>query len=422
MKSAVFNALVPARDLQLLTNRRSRLLPGDQPTLANGSMMQAKAVVAGETTNATATALNLLDSAIEGQQSNRFILGYKQVMSYAMRAIGSLVSLDNIVSGTATAGAAGTITLAVGSSASNDAYNDMEITTTGGTGSGQVRRINDYVGSTRVASVSPNWSVTPDNTTTYAVKKILCTARATAQAGGNTTITLVSSEPDALASKIVGLQVEIMAGTGIGQVRTVASYVNSTKVATVSEAWDTNPDNTSVYIIKYRGVVKTDYTAQAGGGDDEIIFPAAASEADDFYNGLTVSILSGTGAGQELAITDYDGATQTATMADDWDTNPDATSVFALVRSSVTGTSVYLERKGVYLGPMADTLAEADTVRQDLESETLSITPIGLTALDIGLSRAADEEGGIEAMATGIVGATIKWEAELQLHWLDLAV
>ncbi len=73
------------------------------------------------------------------------------------------------VTGTAQAGAASTITLASGASASNNFYRGTVITTTGGTGSGQTRQIKSYVGSTKVATVTPAWSVTPDATTTYSI-------------------------------------------------------------------------------------------------------------------------------------------------------------------------------------------------------------------------------------------------------------
>ncbi|HSF94773.1 MAG TPA: hypothetical protein VLA52_07080, partial [Thermohalobaculum sp.] len=72
--------------------------------------------------------------------------------------------------GTAQAGAAGTITLAAGASATDDNYNGMVIETTGGTGSGQTRVIYDYNGTTKVASITPAWTTTPDATTTYAIR------------------------------------------------------------------------------------------------------------------------------------------------------------------------------------------------------------------------------------------------------------
>ncbi|MFZ1427184.1 MAG: hypothetical protein WAS21_10485 [Geminicoccaceae bacterium] len=74
------------------------------------------------------------------------------------------------VTGTAQAGASGSITLASGSSASNNFYRGCVIQTTGGTGAGQTRLIRTYVGSTKVAGVTPAWDVAPDATTTYAIK------------------------------------------------------------------------------------------------------------------------------------------------------------------------------------------------------------------------------------------------------------
>lgn len=85
--------------------------------------------------------------------------------------------LPVVLSGTAQAGAAGTITLPSGASSVDNDYNGMIVRTTGGTGGGggsgsqgnQARVITDYVGSTKVATIAPNWETTPDNTTTLEV-------------------------------------------------------------------------------------------------------------------------------------------------------------------------------------------------------------------------------------------------------------
>jgi hypothetical protein len=81
--------------------------------------------------------------------------------------------LPILASGTATAGAATSITLAVGSSGLDDYYNGCIVRTTGGTGGGgtggannQARVITDYVGSTRVATVT-TWETNPSSDTTY---------------------------------------------------------------------------------------------------------------------------------------------------------------------------------------------------------------------------------------------------------------
>jgi len=73
--------------------------------------------------------------------------------------------------GTAQAGGADTITLKSSSSyTSDDDPNGMFITLTSGTGSGQTRHIEDYVASTKVATVYPAWDTQPDATTGYKVE------------------------------------------------------------------------------------------------------------------------------------------------------------------------------------------------------------------------------------------------------------
>ncbi|MCS7002623.1 MAG: hypothetical protein NZ518_07235, partial [Dehalococcoidia bacterium] len=77
--------------------------------------------------------------------------------------------LQTIRSGTAQAGAANSITLDAGASSTNDFFVGAWILLTGGTGAGQARLITAYNGSTKVASVAPNWATNPDNTSTFAI-------------------------------------------------------------------------------------------------------------------------------------------------------------------------------------------------------------------------------------------------------------
>lgn len=71
-----------------------------------------------------------------------------------------------------------------------------------------------------------------------------------AQSGGASSITLASGE-SAIYDLYAGCTVIILSGTGAGQVRTISAYDGSTKAATVSLAWLTNPDNTSQYSISH---------------------------------------------------------------------------------------------------------------------------------------------------------------------------
>lgn len=79
-------------------------------------------------------------------------------------------------SGTAQGAASNTITLDSGASSQDDVYNGMKIRITAGTGSaapGQVRTISDYVGSSKVATISENWTTTPTSASTFVIGDVL---------------------------------------------------------------------------------------------------------------------------------------------------------------------------------------------------------------------------------------------------------
>jgi hypothetical protein len=75
--------------------------------------------------------------------------------------------IPTYITGTAQAGAASNITLAAGSSSTTDFFKNLYVKTTGGTGSGQVRKVTAYNGTTKIATVDTAWGTTPDATTTY---------------------------------------------------------------------------------------------------------------------------------------------------------------------------------------------------------------------------------------------------------------
>jgi hypothetical protein len=69
---------------------------------------------------------------------------------------------------------------------------------------------------------------------------------ATAGAGGTITDTLNRKESD---NYWKGGKVEILSGTGAGQVRDITSFIQSTSVISVTPNWGTNPDTTSIYRV-----------------------------------------------------------------------------------------------------------------------------------------------------------------------------
>jgi hypothetical protein len=79
-----------------------------------------------------------------------------------------------------------------------------------------------------------------------------------AQAATSNTITLATDASD-YDNKFNGWQIEILSGTGAGQIRTISDYVGATRVATISTAWSVVPDTSSEY-----GVI-VDCSLNAGG-------------------------------------------------------------------------------------------------------------------------------------------------------------
>jgi hypothetical protein len=72
-------------------------------------------------------------------------------------------------SGAAQAGGASTITLKSTASSTDDIYNGMYVTITSGPGVGEIRIIEDYVGSTKVATVTPAWTTQPTSASNYQI-------------------------------------------------------------------------------------------------------------------------------------------------------------------------------------------------------------------------------------------------------------
>lgn len=86
-------------------------------------------------------------------------------------ALAAETGLKPIRSGTAQAGAAGSLTLDASASSVSGLYFGCWLLLTGGTGAGQVRGITAYDGTTKIATIDVNapWYTTPNATTTFAI-------------------------------------------------------------------------------------------------------------------------------------------------------------------------------------------------------------------------------------------------------------
>jgi hypothetical protein len=151
-------------------------------------------------------------------------------------------------------------------------------------------------------------------------------------AGGGSATTIVLTGGVATDGYYDGQLVKINSGPGVGQSRTILSYVAAGTVATVTRDWATNPTAASVFSVHASDMpaILEAGTAQAGA-NDSITLDAGASAISATYTGNFVMITAGTGIGQTRIISGYDGGTKIASVTPNWTTNPVAGSVYQLI-------------------------------------------------------------------------------------------
>lgn len=188
-----------------------------------------------------------------------------------------LPPLKDHPSGTAQAGAAGTITLA--STAPTFDLAGCIVKTTGGTGGGggsgsqgnQARVITAYNGSTKVATVEPNWETTPDNTTTYAILL--------------TDMFNPSGAADALLDEVLSTTVH-------------------------------NTDGSVGQRVRRSSAIATDGVVNDAGATTTSFIVGGTVTTNDFFNDQVLVFTTGALAGQSKPVLDYDGATKTITLSE----------------------------------------------------------------------------------------------------------
>jgi hypothetical protein len=118
---------------------------------------------AGVVLDSTATSAQLVDDIWDELLTG----GTHNVTNSAGKRLRQLGQSFIITEGTAQAGTANTITLAAGESSVDDIYRGDRIVIFAGTGVAEHGIITSYNGTTKVATMSENWVVTPDATSEY---------------------------------------------------------------------------------------------------------------------------------------------------------------------------------------------------------------------------------------------------------------
>lgn len=191
---------------------------------------------------------------------------------------------------------------------------------------------------------------------------------------GNSTLAMTANEH-------VGRQAQIVSGTGSGQTRTITA--NDATTLTVTPAWSTTPDATSVFrILSFDDQTATVFSANTIGTSTLTL---TANE----HNGRVVEIISGTGQGQARGITANDATT--FTVSPDWTTPPDGTSVYRVEqqgnnfssRAKISGNAAFVAFTSPSNFEAADTNGLSDVFVHELATgltTRVSVDPAGALA------------------------------------------
>ena len=195
---------------------------------------------------------------------------------------------DNIMrEETAQAGSTNTITLDAAASATDNWYDPAIIAIYEGTGAGQSRRIIDYVGSTKVATVNQDWRTNPSSDSVFTIFSdggLVYDNEGAATGGAAGTITL-NAQAVATDDIYNGQLIATVSGTGKGQVRKITDYDGASKVATVNANWTTNPAAGTGYFVMQHGYAADLATAAALATVDSEV-GAIQTDLDNATDGL----------------------------------------------------------------------------------------------------------------------------------------
>lgn len=293
-----------------------------------------------------------------------------------LRTLGS----NAIFTGTASAGSADSITLA-GGSTTNGIYVGTGINIIGGTGEGQSRYIVSYDGGTKIAEVARAWTTAPSSDSEFVITpdhQIDFIEMGVAQAGGATSITLASTA-NAVNNTFTGTLIRIMSGTGDDQVRLITDYDGTTKVATVSPAWETNPDSTSSYAtlnmgtVNVQTVARTVQTANDNGADINAIL----TDTNEIQGKLPTNKFMGSSDGAD------DDGNIAAILTDTADIQPKIGSPAADVSADIAAVKSDTAAILVDTGTTLDGRIPAALVGGRMDSNVSAINNVNQSAINL---------------------------------------
>jgi hypothetical protein len=217
-----------------------------------------------------------------------------------------------------------TVPLAATASDTDQTYTGAVFLLASGLGAGQAPRIiTNYNGTTKVATVTPAFGTTPDAESAYAILP-------------HGSVSLEAIQRVAVSSTVAQLGTNVIqvggtvqtAGDVVAALTTIDDFLDTEVAAILVDTGATLDDFVDDLETRLTQALADKLAAHAlavltlvvaaGSTTTAVVFGtvngATASATNDFYNGRVIVFTSGALAGQATSITDYVGATKTATV------------------------------------------------------------------------------------------------------------
>jgi len=325
------------------------------------------------------------------------------------------VNLVRGYTGTATAGTAASLTDGgIAGDYANDYFNTYVLRITAGTGKDEYATITGYTGATGVfAFTALSGGSTPDTTSEYRIcrstqvidsdpARYLLTQDFQGEHTGQITF---KAESDACG-------IEWTSEADIRRLREIsvnggdAPFLAAVLPNSTKRRWelivDPEPTNEHTIVFPYKAnfdkLTLIAGTANAGGATSITDADLAGLYANDYFNGQTVRIISGTGKTSYAVVTDYTGATGVFTVAD-WlyqngaagGTDPGANSVYIVDSGEVHPAGLQFDQ-AIVSACLAQTEQEFTDVKRGYMEKFLSVDLPAAYAID---ARSAPRKLGV---------------------------
>jgi hypothetical protein len=201
----------------------------------------------------------------------------------------------------------------------DDFFNGMEIEITSGPGLGQKRVISDYVSSTKVATVSEEWSIPPTSGSEYKIY-------------GTIELPQSSSIIDNIYAGDIFEMETIVAGNFENV--NILSYDGSKRLLTVDGLLNSAATGSMEREYAIRKQLAPATGAVGAGSTTTTVVCGGGAAIDDIYNGKLLRIKWADGAapqGEVRYIDDYVGSTTVATVDRGFSVAPDNTAIYEIL-------------------------------------------------------------------------------------------